>query len=78
MMFVLIGIIVLRVVPAFSDFYGNFDRKLPASTEIVVAISNVAVTNIWLILAVVAGVVAGTLSCGSGIRLSAAPSIASC
>ena len=47
--------------PAFSDFYGNFDRKLPASTEIVVAISNVAVTNIWLILAVVAGVVAGTL-----------------
>jgi type IV pilus assembly protein PilC len=61
MMFVLIGIIVLRVVPAFSDFYGNFDRKLPASTEIVVAISNVAVTNIWLILAVVAGVVAGTL-----------------
>ena len=61
MMFVLIGIIVLRVVPAFSDFYGNFDRQLPRSTEIVVAISNVVVTNIWLIVVVVAGVVAGTL-----------------
>jgi len=61
MMFVLIGIIVLRVVPAFSDFYGNFDRKLPRSTEIVVAVSNVAVTNIWLIAAIVAAVVAGTV-----------------
>lgn len=59
MMFVLIGIIVLRVVPAFSDFYGNFDRELPASTQIVVAVSNAAVNNIWLIVAVVAAVAAG-------------------
>ena len=29
MMVVLIGIIVLRVVPAFSGFYANFDRALP-------------------------------------------------
>ena len=26
---VLVGIIVLKVVPAFSDFYANFDRELP-------------------------------------------------
>src|ERR671924_36710 len=48
---VLIGIIVLRVVPAFSEFYGNFDRPLPLSTQIIVAISNVVVSNFWLILA---------------------------
>ena len=33
MMTVLIGIIVLKVVPAFSEFYGNFDRPLPLSTN---------------------------------------------
>jgi type IV pilus assembly protein PilC len=57
MMVVLVGIIVLRVVPAFSDFYGNFDRPLPLSTQVIVGISNFVVANIWLILAVV--VIAG-------------------
>ena len=33
MMLVLVGIIVLRVVPAFSEFYANFDRPLPLSTR---------------------------------------------
>src|SRR5688500_17411451 len=58
MMTVLIGIIVLKVVPAFSDFYGNFDRPLPLSTQIIVAVSNFVVANFWLLLAavVVAGV----------------------
>ena len=31
MMAILIGIIVLRVVPAFSDFYANFDRPAAAA-----------------------------------------------
>ena len=52
MMLVLVGIIVLRVVPAFSTFYANFGRELPLSTRIIVAISNVLVANFWLILAV--------------------------
>ena len=59
MMLVLIGIIVLRVVPAFSDFYGNFGRPLPLSTRIIVAISNAVVANVWLILVSVVGVVVG-------------------
>src|SRR4029453_15431539 len=50
MMLVLISIIVLKVVPAFSDFYGNFDRPLPLSTQIIVGVSNLVVSNIWLIL----------------------------
>jgi type IV pilus assembly protein PilC len=62
MMFVLVGIIVLKVVPSFSDFYGNFDRPLPMSTQIVVAFSQFFVDNLWVILAAVVGaVVAGVL-----------------
>ena len=58
MMIVLIGIIVLRVVPAFSEFYGNFDRPLPLSTQIIVALSNFVVSNLWLLLVAVAGTAA--------------------
>jgi type IV pilus assembly protein PilC len=57
MMVVLVGIIVLKVVPSFSEFYGNFDRPLPWSTQVIVAFSNFFVANIWLILAAVIGVV---------------------
>ena len=46
----LIGIIVVRVVPAFSSFYANFDRELPLSTRVIVGISDVIVTNLWLIV----------------------------
>ncbi len=56
MMLVLIGIIVLRVVPAFSEFYANFNgRQLPLSTRIVVGISNGVVANIWLIVLAIVG-----------------------
>ena len=57
MMIVLVGIIVLKVVPSFSDFYANFDRPLPMSTQIVVAFSRFFVDNMWLIVAGVAGAV---------------------
>lgn len=56
MMVILIGIIVLKVVPAFSEFYSNFGRELPLSTRIVVAVSNGVVRNLTLLLAVAAGV----------------------
>ena len=61
MMVVLIGIIVLKVVPSFADFYSEFDRELPLSTQIIVAVSNAIVANFWLILLAVAGGVAGVL-----------------
>jgi type IV pilus assembly protein PilC len=38
----LVGIIVLRVVPAFSDFYASFDAELPMSTRIILGVSNFA------------------------------------
>jgi type IV pilus assembly protein PilC len=37
---VLVGIIVLRVVPSFSDFYSTFDAELPTSTKIIVGVSD--------------------------------------
>jgi type IV pilus assembly protein PilC len=59
MMIGLIGIIVLKVVPAFSEFYANFGRELPLSTRIIVAVSHFVVSNIWLIVfAAIAGIVA--------------------
>jgi type IV pilus assembly protein PilC len=59
MMVVLIGIIVLKVVPAFSEFYSNFGKELPLSTRIVVAISNSVVTNLTLLMIAVLAVVVG-------------------
>ena len=52
----LVGIVVLRVVPAFSGFYATFDEELPASTQLIVGISNVLVANFLLFL--IAGVAA--------------------
>jgi len=60
MMLILIGIIVLRVVPAFSEFYTQFGRQLPLSTRIIIAVSNFTVGNLPLIVvAVIAAVVGG-------------------
>jgi type IV pilus assembly protein PilC len=54
LMLALVGIIVLRVVPAFSDFYATFDEELPLSTQVIVAVSDTLVANFWILLAVVA------------------------
>ncbi len=59
MMVGLVGIIVLRVVPAFSEFYGNFGRELPFSTRVIVGLSNLMVGNLWLILAGLVAAVVG-------------------
>jgi type IV pilus assembly protein PilC len=53
----LVGIIILKVVPAFSEFYGTFDRELPLSTRIIMGLSELLVQNLMLVLAVTAGVI---------------------
>ena len=65
LMIVLVAIIIIRVVPAFSDFYANFDRELPMSTRIIVGLSDVIVSNIWLILF---GIVAAVLAIAMWVR----------
>ncbi len=62
MMVLLIAIIILRVIPAFSDFYATFDRPLPLLTRVIVGFSNVISSNILIIApAFIALVVAGIL-----------------
>jgi type IV pilus assembly protein PilC len=61
MMLGLVGIIVIRVVPAFSGFYANFGRQLPLSTRIVVGFSDMVLANFWLIAVGVVAVVMATL-----------------
>lgn len=54
----LVGIIVLKVVPTFSEFYASFGAELPASTQVIVAISNFARSQfLWLVLGTVGAVV---------------------
>ncbi|MGH9145990.1 MAG: type II secretion system F family protein [Vicinamibacterales bacterium] len=47
----LVLIIVLKVVPAFSDFYAGFGAELPFSTRLIVGISDFVLGNILLFLA---------------------------
>jgi type IV pilus assembly protein PilC len=49
----LVGIIVLRVVPAFSDFYASFDAELPMSTRIILGVSNIAQEQYLLVTVIV-------------------------
>lgn len=50
----LVALIVLRVVPAFTDFYESFQAELPLSTRIIVNVSNVMQAQFGLVVAVVA------------------------
>lgn len=59
MMIVLVGIIVLKVVPAFSEFYANFGKELPLSTRVVVGFSNFVSANLFLMLLLIGGGIAG-------------------
>jgi type IV pilus assembly protein PilC len=51
----LVGVIIVRVVPAFSGFYQTFDAELPLTTRILIGASDRVVGSLWLILAVIVG-----------------------
>jgi type IV pilus assembly protein PilC len=55
---ILVGIIVLRVVPAFTDFYASFGSELPLITRIIVRISTVLRQQFILVAIGVAAAVA--------------------
>src|SRR5687768_12362149 len=52
---VLVGIIVVKVVPTFAEFYTSFESELPLSTQIIVAVSDFVRAQLWLILLAIAG-----------------------
>jgi type IV pilus assembly protein PilC len=58
----LVSIIVLKVVPAFADFYAGFNAQLPLSTRMIMAVSDFVRSQFLLIIATV--VVAGALFMG--------------
>ena len=62
---VLVGIIVLKVVPAFSDFYAGFNAELPLSTRIILTVSEFAQHQFLLL---VAAVVVGSVAFAAWIR----------
>lgn len=70
---VLVSIIVIKVVPTFSDFYASFQAQLPLSTRMIVAFSDAVRGNLLLILlgggAAVVGFVTWVKQPGRGARL---------
>src|SRR3990170_4189591 len=61
----LVLIIVLRVVPAFSDFYASFGAELPLSTRVIMGVSDLVLSRFPLILA---GLVAGGAALAAWLR----------
>jgi type IV pilus assembly protein PilC len=59
---VLVGIIVIKVVPSFADFYAGFEQELPWSTQMIVAISDVVRARLWLILIAIGAAVAAFMT----------------
>jgi len=55
---ILVSIIVLKVVPSFSDFYTSFGADLPIATRIIMGVSDFVRTRFWVILI---GLAAGVL-----------------
>lgn len=56
---VLVSIIVLKVVPAFSDFYQSFGAELPFATRVIVTVSNAIREQFVLILIGLALIITG-------------------
>jgi type IV pilus assembly protein PilC len=52
---VLVAVIVIKVVPTFSDFYASFEAQLPLSTRLIVAVSNAVRANLLLITVALLG-----------------------
>lgn len=55
---VLVSIIVLKVVPAFSDFYASFGADLPFVTRVIVAVSDFVRAHFVLLVVSIVAVVA--------------------
>ena len=62
---VLVTIIVLKVVPAFADFYGTFGAELPLSTRVIVAVSEFLRSQFLL---VIGGLIAGVIAVVAWVR----------
>ena len=53
------AILLIFVVPTFAEMFEGFGAELPAFTLFVVGLSDTLVDNVWLFIAVIAGIVIG-------------------
>src|SRR5918993_2271366 len=58
----LVGIIVVKVVPTFAEFYNSFDAQLAFTTRIIVGISDFIRAQFWLIVIAVVGSIIGFMT----------------
>jgi len=58
----LVSFIVLKVVPAFSDFYASFGADLPFVTKMIVRLSEFIRSQFWLILVALGAAVSVAIS----------------
>ena len=56
---VVTGILLVKVVPTFKDLFDNFGAELPAFTLFVLGISDWVQTNGWMLIVIVAALIAG-------------------
>ncbi len=56
---VVVSIIMLKVVPAFSDFYQQFGRELPLVTRVIMGVSAVVRADLLVIVVAIAAAVVG-------------------
>jgi type IV pilus assembly protein PilC len=54
-----VSVIILKVVPAFSDFYAQFGRELPLSTRVIMGVSSVVRSNLLAIVVAAAALFVG-------------------
>jgi type IV pilus assembly protein PilC len=59
---VLVAIIVLKVVPAFADFYGSFGADLPVITKIILRVSDLVRSQFLIIIAAIVGAIVVALT----------------
>jgi type IV pilus assembly protein PilC len=57
--FIVVNIIVLKLVPAFSDFYGSFHAELPFATKMIVRGSTLLSSNLLIVVGISAAAGAG-------------------
>ena len=59
---VLVSIIVLKVVPAFADFYSSFGAELPVATRVILSVSEFVRGQFLLIIIAVAAAIIAVLT----------------
>lgn len=56
---IVVAIMMIKVIPTFSEMFEEMGTKLPGATQMLVSFSNFLVHKWWLLLIIIAGIVIG-------------------